>query len=105
MTLELTDENFERLVTNSSKPAVIDFWAQWCAPCITVSAAIEILADDYKDSVIVGKVDVDLNSKVTSQFGVRNMPTVLFIKNGVVVDKHVGSTSRAVLEEKLKAIL
>ncbi|MBL4669082.1 MAG: thioredoxin [Flavobacteriales bacterium] len=105
MTLELTDQNFESLLKNNTQPVVIDFWAQWCAPCKMVSIAIDALAKDYNGKAIIGKVDVDENPQLSSKFGVRNMPTILYIKNGEVVDKQVGSTSKLVLEEKLKAIL
>lgn len=105
MALEITDQNFETLVLNDTKPIVIDFWAQWCAPCKAVSASIDALAEDYKEQVLIGKVDVDINPGLSIKFGVRNMPTILFIKNGEVVDKQVGATSKLVLEEKLKAVL
>jgi len=105
MELEITDKNFKTLILNQSKPVVIDFWAKWCGPCKVVSASIKTLADEYKDQVIIGKVDVDVNPELSSKFGVRNMPTVLYLKDGVVVDKQVGSTSKGVLEDKLKAIL
>lgn len=105
MTLEITDKNFETLILNDSKPIVIDFWAQWCGPCKGVSASIEALAIVYNDHAHIGKVDVDINPELCLKFGVRNMPTILYLKNGKVVDKHVGSTSKEVLEEKLKAIL
>lgn len=105
MTVEITDKNFETLVLNSSKPVVIDFWAQWCGPCKSVSASIDDMAEEYGEQVIIGKIDVDLNPNATSKFGVRNMPTVLYIKNGEVMDKQVGATSKTVLEEKLKSIL
>ena len=105
MALEITDKNFEILVLNSSKPVVIDFWAQWCGPCKTVSASIEAMAEEYEDQVVIGKVDVDINPELTSKFGIRNMPTVLYIKSGKIVGKHVGATSKVVLEEKLKTIL
>lgn len=105
MTLELTDKNFEALVLNNPKPAVIDFWTQWCAPCKTVGEAIETLAEEYKELAVIGKVDADVNPEVSLKFRVRNMPTVLYLKDGKVVDKQVGAVSKAVLEEKLKAIL
>ena len=66
MALEITDQNFEELLTSSSKPTVIDFWAQWCGPCKMVSAAIEELTDEYNDQAIIGKVDVDINPALTS---------------------------------------
>ncbi|MDN5215201.1 thioredoxin domain-containing protein [Fulvivirgaceae bacterium BMA12] len=105
MTLELTDQNFETLVLNNAQPAVIDFMAVWCAPCRVVSMALEIMAEEYDGQAIIGKVDVDTNPELISKFGVRNMPTILYLKDGEVVDRHVGATSKVVLEEKLKAIL
>jgi len=105
MALEITDKNFEALVLNSSKPAVLDFGAQWCGPCKTVNASIEAMAAEYGEQVVIGKVDVDINPELTSKFGVISMPTVLYLKNGEILAKHVGATSKVVLEEKLKAIL
>ncbi len=105
MSLEITDQNYEALVLNSPQPVVIDFWAQWCSPCKVVSAAIDSLAEDYTNQVVIGKVDVDSNPALTAKYGVRNMPTVLFLKDGEVVDKHVGATFKAVLEDKLKQVL
>jgi thioredoxin 1 len=105
MVLKITDANYESLFLNNKKPVIIDFWAQWCGPCKSVSAALENLALTYGEEVIIGEVDVDLNPELTSKFGVRNMPTVLFIKNDEIVDKQVGSTSQMVLEEKLKFMM
>ena len=105
MVIEITDLNFEELLLNNSQPVIIDFWARWCGPCKSVTASIEVMAQEYEGQVVIGKVDVDTNPKLTMKFGVRNMPTILYLKDGEVLDKHVGSTSKVVLEEKLKAIL
>ena len=104
MALEITDNNFESILAEN-KPLVLDFWASWCGPCNKIGPDIEALADEYKDQVNVGKCDVDENDELTGKFGVRNIPTVLFIKNGEVVDKQVGAASKAQLEEKLKNLL
>jgi thioredoxin 1 len=104
MALEVKDSNFEELLA-SGKPLVVDFWATWCGPCKRIAPDVEALAEAYKDQVIVGKCDVDDNDDLTSRFGVRNIPTVLFIKNGEVQDKTVGAVTKAQLEEKLKALL
>ncbi|EJW89288.1 thioredoxin [gut metagenome] len=84
---------------------VVDFSATWCGPCKKVGAYIEKLAEAYGDKANIGKCDVDENDDLTSKYGIRNVPTVLFIKNGEVVDKHVGAATYDVLEEKLKAFL
>ena len=104
MALNITDQNFEEIVAEG-KPVVLDFWATWCGPCKQIAPYIEELAEEYKDTVNIGKCDVDENSDLPTQFGVRNIPTVLFIKNGEVVEKQVGATTKQALAEKLKAIL
>lgn len=105
MALELTDANFEELVMNSDKPVLVDFWAVWCGPCRMVGPIVEEIANDYEGKAIVGKVDVDNNPEVASKFGIRNIPTILFMKNGEIVDKQVGAAQKAQLTEKLDAIM
>ena len=104
MTQKITSENFEELIA-SGKPIVLDFWATWCGPCRRVGPIIEELANDYEGQVIVGKCDIEEDEDLPMRFGVRNFPTILFIKNGEVVDKQVGAAARPVFEEKLKSIL
>jgi len=104
MALEITDQNFEELVIKADKPAVIDFWAEWCGPCRMISPIISEMSDEYGTRAIIGKVDVDSNPGIASKYGIRNIPTVLFIKNGEVVDKQVGAVQKSVLTEKLDAL-
>jgi thioredoxin 1 len=91
----LTDATFDEKVINSGKLAVVDFTAVWCGPCRMVAPIIHDLASEYEGRIVVGEINVDENPKVTAQFKVRNIPTVLFIKNGEVVDKQVGAVPKA----------
>ena len=104
MALNITDQNFEAIKVEG-KPIVLDFWATWCGPCKQVAPYIEELAEEFKDTVNIGKCDVDDNSDLPGEFGVRNIPTILFIKDGEVVDKQVGATTKAALADKVKALL
>ena len=104
MSLQITDSNFSELL-EQGKPMIVDFWATWCGPCKKVGPYIEQLAEEYAEQAIIGKVDVDENQDLPMQFGVRNIPTILFIKDGQVVDKQIGAVPKNVLEDKLKAIL
>lgn len=90
MALAITDSNFEELLA-SGKPVVVDFWATWCGPCKKIGPDIEALAEEYKEQAVIGKCDVEENDGLAMRFGVRNVPTVIFIKNGEVVDKQVGA--------------
>ncbi len=104
MAMEIKDENYETIV-NEGKPLVLDFWATWCGPCKQIAPIIEDLAEEYAGTVNIGKCDVDENSELPVRFGIRNIPTLLFIKDGKVVDKQVGATVKHVLKEKIEALL
>ena len=104
MAIQITDSNFEALLAEG-KPVVVDFWATWCGPCKKIAPDIEALAEEYEGRVIIGKCDVDDNDDLTSKCGVRNIPTVIFIKNGEVVDKTVGAATKAAFAEKIEALL
>ena len=104
MALEVTDANFEELV-NAGKPMVLDFWAVWCGPCRMVSPIIDELATEYEGKVTIGKMDVDNNNDVVAQFGIRNIPTVLFFKDGKLVDKQVGAAQKSAFVAKIDALL
>lgn len=101
MAKEITDGNFDETVLKSNQVALIDFWAQWCGPCRAIAPIIEELSNEYEGKAVIGKVDVDVNQEIAMQYKIRSIPTILFIKNGEVIDKHVGSTTKAVLKEKL----
>lgn len=105
MAVEITDANFDELVIKSSQPVIVDFWAEWCGPCRMIGPIIEEMATEYSGKAVIGKVDVDSNSGISSQFNVRSIPTILFIKNGEVVDKSVGAVPKATLVAKLEALL
>ena len=104
MALQITDESFREFIAGD-KPVVVDFWAEWCGPCRMIGPIIEELADEYKDKAIIGKMNVDENDDVPVEYGIRSIPTVLFFKNGELVDKHIGVGSKSLFEDKLKAIL
>ncbi|MEI8203415.1 MAG: thioredoxin [Bacteroidota bacterium] len=105
MALEINDNNFEELVIKSDKPVLIDFWAEWCGPCRMVGPYIAELALEYDGRAVIGKVNVDNNPGITSRFGIRNIPTLLYFKNGEVADKQVGAVPKNALAAKLDALL
>ena len=104
MEVKITNENFESF-KNGNLPLVVDFWATWCGPCKAIAPIIGELAEEYDGKVVVGKCDVEEADEIAMQFGIRNIPTILFIKNGEVVDKFVGATTKAKLKEKFDALL
>ena len=100
----ITDSNYESIVAEGLT-VVVDFSATWCGPCKKIAPIIEKLAVEYQGRVNIGKCDVDDNEELTSKFGIRNVPTVIFIKNGEVVDKHVGAGLEKEFVEKIEALL
>ena len=104
MALEITDSNYKEILAEG-KPVVIDFWAPWCGPCKMVGPIIDELATEYEGKAIIGKCDVDDIDDVASVFGIRNIPTVLFFKDGQLVDKQVGSAPKGTYAAKIDALL
>lgn len=105
MALEVNEANFEQEVVNSGKPAIVDFWAEWCGPCRMIAPIIEEISNEFGDKVVVAKVDVDSNPGIASKYGIRNIPTVLFLKDGEVADKQVGAVPKQTLVEKLNSLI
>jgi len=105
MALELNDSNFEELVLKADKPVVVDFWAEWCGPCRIIGPIVNEIAEDYKDKAIVGKVDVDNNPNIAAKYGIRNIPTVLYFKNGIVADKQVGVVPKSNFINRLEKLI
>ncbi len=101
--VEITDANFNEIINSSEQPIMVDFWAEWCGPCKMLTPIVEELAGDYDGKAVVGKINVDNNPQISQQFGVRSIPTLLFFKNGEVVDKQVGYVPKNVLAQKLDA--
>ena len=104
MALEITDSNWEELL-KGDKPVVMDFWAEWCGPCRMIAPIVDEAAKEYEGKVVVGKVDIDNNSNITVQFGIRNIPTLLFFKGGELADKHVGAIRKPDVIEKIDKLL
>lgn len=106
MEVKITTENLETL-KNGDKPLVVDFWATWCGPCRMIAPYIEQLAEEYDGRIVVGKCDIEEgdNDDIAMEFGIRNIPTILFFKDGKLVDKFVGAATKATLDEKFRALL
>ncbi|HAA00759.1 MAG: thioredoxin [Flavobacteriales bacterium] len=101
MATEITDANFEEIVMKSDKPVMIDFWAEWCGPCRMIGPVVEEMSKEFEGKALIGKVNVDHNPGISAKFGIRNIPTILFLKNGEIVDKSVGAVPKTQLSEKL----
>jgi thioredoxin len=104
MAFNFTDDNAKEII-ESGKPVVIDFWAEWCGPCKRVAPIVDELAEKYKEQITVGKYNVDDYSDLSSEFGIRNIPTILLFKDGEMKERIVGSVSKDDLEEKIKTLL
>jgi len=105
MALQLNEDNFEAEVLNSSKPVLVDFWAEWCGPCKMISPMIDELATDMGDNAVVGKVNVDEAQALAAKYGVRSIPFLLFFKDGEVKEQIVGANvTKDSLKEKLEAL-
>jgi thioredoxin 1 len=105
MALEFTDANFEEKAMGQGTVAVVDFWAAWCGPCRIIAPIIEELAKDFEGKAVIGKLDVDQNPEVAMKYNIRSIPTILVIKDGEVVDQHVGTTTKKNLADKIEAQL
>ena len=104
MEVQITSENFESL-KNGQLPLVVDFWATWCGPCRMIAPVIAELAKEYDGRITVGKCDVEENEDLAMEYGIRNIPTIIFFKGGQMVDKLVGAVNKAKLDEKFQSIL
>lgn len=105
MALTVNDSNFKEIVINSDKPVLVDFWAPWCGPCRMIGPIVEELATEYEGKAVIAKCDVDSSSEVPVKYGIRNIPTILFFKNGELKDKIVGSTTKANIVAKINSLI
>lgn len=104
-TTAVTTNDFDSVVLNASQPAIVDFWAVWCGPCRTVGPIVENIAEEYEGKALVAKLDVDSNRDVAVRYGIQAIPTLLFFKNGEVVDRIVGAADKKSITSRLDALL
>jgi len=105
MAIAVNDSNFTQVVLNSDKPVLVDFWATWCGPCRMISPIVEELSTEYEGKAVITKCDVDSSSEVPVKYGIRNIPTILFFKNGELKDKIVGATTKSAIIAKINALM
>lgn len=105
MAIEITDNNYQQLVMESNQPVMLDFWAPWCGPCRMIAPFVEEMAKEFEGTAVIGKVNVDNSPEIAGMFGIRNIPTVLFLKNGKMADKQVGACPKQTLVSKLNTLL
>jgi thioredoxin 1 len=100
MAMRITDDNFSQLI-KGDRLVVVDFWAEWCGPCRMIGPILEELSTEYEGKAIIGKMNVDENTMIPEEYGIRSIPTVLFFKAGELIDRHVGAASKSAFEEKI----
>lgn len=105
MALTINESNFEELVLKSDKPALVDFWAEWCGPCRMLTPIVDELHAEYEGRAVVGKVNVEESPAIAAKYSIRNIPTLLFFKGGEMVEKQVGALPKATIDSKLAALL
>ena len=105
MAIAVNDSNFKEIVINSDKPVLVDFWAAWCGPCRMIAPIVDELAAEYEGKAVIAKCDVDSSSEVPVKYGIRNIPTILFFKDGELKDKIVGSTTKAHIVAKINSLI
>lgn len=105
MALEVNDENFDDVVLKADKPVIVDFWAEWCGPCRMIAPIIEDISKEYEGKALVVKCDVDSSPRVSSKYSIRNIPTVLYFKEGKIADKQIGAVPKINFVNKLTPLL
>ncbi len=105
MAVAVTDDTFEQEVLKSDVPVIVDFWAEWCGPCKMIAPIVEEIGNQYGDKLKVAKVDVDSNTKVATQYGIMSIPSLLFFKEGEVVDQIVGAVPKKDIEARLTKVM